>query len=347
MPDIRVEYIWIDGQEPTKKLRSKTKVVRSKKDIASAQDLPLWRFDGSSTCQATTDKSDLMLKPVELFPDLVRGAPNLLALCEVFTFDDKPHASNTRARLRAVVDKYVLEDSLGGIEQEFTLFDEFGRMPLGWPKDGGNPAPQGNYYCGVGCDEVRGRPLIERHTTVCLESGISLEGTNGEVMPAQWEFQVGTLPPLKLADQLWVARWLLYRLGEDFRISATLKPKPMEQGDWNGAGGHCNFSTRSMRDPGGIKAITAACEKLKARHAEHIKVYGAGNDRRLTGKHETCGIHEFRYGVADRGASIRIPQDVAVKGYGYLEDRRPAANADPYEVLTALLETICGDGFTS
>ncbi len=302
-----------------------------------------WTSDGSSTAQATTTQSDIILRPVHYVPDPIRGQPHILVLCEVLNADGTPHKSNTRARLRAAAESSKDAEPWFGIEQEYTLYDKDGVRPLRWPTGAGFPGPQGKYYCGVGSDEVYGRELVEAHLKACLAAGLKIGGINAEVMPAQWEFQVGPLSPPQIADELWLARWLLYRIGEDHGISAKLDPKP-EAGDWNGAGAHTNFSTRYMRDAGGIKHIEAACEKLSTSHAKHIEVYGAGNEKRLTGRHETCDINTFRWGVADRGASVRIPLHVAQAGKGYLEDRRPAANADSYEVCTAILETICGSG---
>jgi glutamine synthetase len=337
MDKVLAEYIWIDGQKPTAKLRSKTKVLPG--PIETTEDLPEWGYDGSSTYQATGHQSDLMLKPVHLLRDPIHGPENVIVLCEVFTPDGNPHPSNTRARLRGLMEKYADHEPLFGIEQEYTLFD--GNQPLGWPEKG-FPAPQGGYYCGVGTDEVYGREVVEAHLHACIEAGIEVAGINSEVMPAQWEFQVGPLPPLEVADQIWLGRWLLYRVGEEFDVSATLYPKPVK-GDWNGAGAHTNFSTREMRADGGIDVIRAAMEKLEKRHEDHIRVYGAHNEERLTGLHETCSIHEFKWGVADRGASIRIPLHVEKTGKGYFEDRRPAANMDPYEVCAVLMETVLGE----
>lgn len=333
------EYIWVDGQKPTAKLRSKTKVING--PASSLGDIPYWGFDGSSTEQAEGHFSDCMLKPVNYVPDPINKGDNILVMCEVLNADGTPHSSNTRHVLEQAFLRHKEHEPLFGIEQEYTLYRK--DWPLGWPQSG-FPHPQGRYYCGVGHDEVHGRPLVEAHLKACLMAGLAVSGINAEVMPAQWEFQVGALPPLEVSDQLWLSRWLLYRLGEDFQVYAKLDPKPMP-GDWNGAGGHTNFSTKEMRAEGGLEAVKAACEKLGAYHKQHIRIYGADNDKRLTGKHETCSVHQFRYGVSDRGASIRIPMATANNGKGYLEDRRPAANLDPYQVCTALLETTCGGGF--
>tara|TARA_B100000809_G_C15127966_1_gene527115 strand:+ start:520 stop:1530 length:1011 start_codon:yes stop_codon:yes gene_type:complete len=332
---VKVEYIWMDGHEPTQKLRSKTKIIEG--PVNSLSDIPDWGFDGSSTMQAAGKDSDCMLKPVSYIQDPIREGDNLLAMCEVMNPDGSVHDSNTRAHLRSVAEQYADQDSWFGIEQEYTFFQ--GRVPLGWP-EGGYPAPQGPFYCGVGADEVYGRDIVEEHLELCIDAGLEISGINAEVMPGQWEYQVGPLGPLDAADQLWLSRWLLYRIAEDYGVSATLHPKPVK-GDWNGAGAHTNFSTKSMREEGGLKVIEAACEALGNKHDDHIAIYGAHNEERLTGLHETCSIQDFRYGVSDRGASIRIPMATANDGYGYLEDRRPSANMDPYKVCAALIETTC------
>jgi glutamine synthetase len=336
MSKIKAEYIWIDGHRPTAKLRSKTKVID--RPVTTLEEIPLWGFDGSSTQQAEGHNSDCALHPVAFISDPIRGGENILVMNEVRLPDGSIHPSNKRAPLVDLAKKNAAHEPWFGIEQEYTFFQ--GRSPLGWP-DGGYPAPQGPFYCGVGADEVFGREIVEDHLDACIRAGIEISGVNAEVMPGQWEFQIGPAGALAVSDHVWLARWLLYRIAEEYGVNATLHPKPVK-GDWNGAGAHTNFSTKSMRENGGIKVIEDACERLGKRHEDHIKVYGAHNEERLTGLHETCSIHEFRYGVSDRGASIRIPMDTARNGCGYLEDRRPAANMDPYQVCYVLIETVCG-----
>jgi glutamine synthetase len=277
-----------------------------------------------------------VLKPVAVFPDPIRGGDDVLVLCEVLLIDMTPHPTNSRAKAAALAEKYAADECWFGIEQEYTFFKD-GR-PLGFPV-GGFPAPQGFYYCGVGADEVFGREVVEAHLEACIEAGIEISGINAEVMPGQWEFQVGPCGTVEVGDHLWVARWLLYRIAEEFGVTATVDPKPVK-GDWNGAGCHTNFSTKAMRE--GYDAIIAACEALGTRADEHVKAYGADIEHRLTGAHETAPWTEYSYGVSNRGASVRIPWQVAVEKKGYIEDRRPNANMDPYVVCAMITETICG-----
>ena len=344
------EYLWIDGTEPDPIIRSKARVIHfSKGKEVSLSDFPGWSFDGSSTNQAAGNDSDCMLKPVSFVKDPIRGDGNYLVMCEVFMPNGEAHPTNTRAKLREVLEKGgAAHDPWIGFEQEYTMFD--GNIPLGWPEEG-FPGPQGPYYCSAGTGRVIGRELVERHTKACLDAGIMLYGINAEVMYGQWEYQIGyrgvvgeSADVLNVSDHLIFARWLMERLSEDFGIGISLSPKPIK-GDWNGAGNHSNFSTKSMRDPStGQATIDSAIENLRKNHDLHIRNYGAGLADRLTGLHETCHITEFKSGRSDRGASIRIPAQVAIDGYGYIEDRRPAANCDPYLVSALLLNTICDLG---
>jgi glutamine synthetase len=333
---IKAEYIWVDGTEPTKRLRSKTKILAA--PVKELKQIPDWGFDGSSTNQAEGHASDCILKPVFFCPDPIRGGDNILVVGEVFAADGKPHSTNTRALLRPVAEKYAAAEPWFGMEQEYTFFK--GGRPLGWPEQG-YPAPQGPFYCSVGADEAFGRPIVEKHMDACLKAGLKFAGINSEVMPGQWEFQIGTAGPLEVGDHMLLARWLLARIAEDDGVNVSLDAKPVK-GDWNGAGCHTNYSTKEMRADGGMKHILAACEKLRPRAELHIANYGAGIEDRLTGKHETASYKTFLYGVGNRGASIRIPLHCEQQGKGYLEDRRPCANIDPYVVARLLVEGTCG-----
>jgi glutamine synthetase len=330
----QAEYIWIDGTEPTPLLRSKTKI------IADGKEPPIWGFDGSSTNQATGEHSDCMLKPVFVCPDPIRGGDNILVLCEVDNAkDQKPHITNTRAACAKSAKKFAKHEMIFGIEQEYTFLKLDG-TPLGFPA-GGYPGPQGPYYCGVGAGRVVAREIIEEHTQACIDAGLMIEGTNAEVMPGQWEFQIGAADALTVSDHLTVARWLLHRIAEDYDVVVSLAAKP-ERGDWNGAGAHTNFSTKAMREDTNMKAIRAACEAIGKKVELHVKNYGHDIESRLTGAHETAPYNKFSYGVSNRGASIRIPWQVELAGRGYAEDRRPNANCDPYTVTRLIVETVCG-----
>ena len=329
----RAEYLWIDGAEPTAEIRSKTKI------LADGDEPGIWGYDGSSTNQATGDNSDVVLKPVFQCPDPIRGGDNILVMCETFLTDkETPHPTNTRALARVAEEKYGDQDPWFGLEQEYTMLDASTGWPAGFPSNG-FPGPQGPYYCGVGAQKIYGRDAVEEHTTLCIEAGLKISGTNAEVMPGQWEFQIGPAGTVEVGDHLWIARYLLNRVGEKHNVEISIAAKPMK-GDWNGAGMHTNFSTQAMRE--GYDAITTACEALGAsgKPEEHLAGYGVGIEDRLTGEHETQRYDQFSYGVSDRGASIRIPWQVSQDQKGYLEDRRPNANADPYVVAALMTNTV-------
>merc|ERR1712227_1080586 len=278
---IMAEYVWIDAAGET---RSKSRTL-DEKDWKPA-DLPIWNFDGSSTRQAPGDNSDVYLRPCAVYPDPFRGSPNIIVLAECWNADGTPNKYNYRHECAKVMEAYADHEPWFGLEQEYTLLDLDNR-PFGWPS-GGFPAPQGPYYCGVGAGKVVQRDIVEAHYKACLYAGIKISGTNAEVMPAQWEFQVGPCTGIAMGDDLWLARYLLIRVAEEFGVVVSFDPKP-------------------MRKPGGMKAIEAAIDNLSKHHIRHIKAYdpneGKDNERRLTGLHETSSIHDFSAGVANRGCS--------------------------------------------
>ncbi|CAI2357186.1 unnamed protein product [Caenorhabditis sp. 36 PRJEB53466] len=341
----QVMYIWIDAT--LENLRGKTKTFDFEPKQPS--DLPVWNFDGTSTGQSLGEGSDVYIRPVALFRDPFRPGPNKIALCETLTHDNKPHPTNTRQQCLETMEKVKEQEPWFGMEQEFTLL-EVDKRPFNWPYNG-FPAPQGPYYCGVGSDRVFGRQILEAHYRACMYAGIKISGSNVESMPSQFEYQVGPCEGITMGDQLWVSRYILHRICEEYGVVCSLDPKPV-LGDWSGAGCHLNFSTKIMRTPSedgaGWEAIKEAVNKLKPVHMQHIAYYdphgGRDNERRLIGANQTETVDAFSSGVADREASVRIPRQVYADKCGYFEDRRPASNCDPYMVTVAMVKTCCLEG---
>ena len=335
------KYIWLDGYAPEQHLRSKIQVAEQHGILGTNDQPPVWSFDGSSTKQATGGQSDCVLNPVGSYraPSNKRefiGNQATLVMCEVLDSDNMPHESNTRRECQ----EFIGEEWWFGFEQEYFFYQD--GEPLGWKKftdQGKNPDPQGQYYCAVGSANVAGREISERHLKACLQAGIKLTGTNAEVALGQWEYQClgqGT----RAADDLWISRYLLCEIAEEYGVDIVLHPKP-KFGDWNGSGMHTNFSNEEMRTEGSEALMEEICQKLGNRHEVGIAEYGSDNDKRLTGLHETQDIAIFSYGISDRGASIRIPiYTVQHDWNGYLEDRRPAASADPYRIIKHIVETV-------
>lgn len=333
MAKLKLEYLWLDGYEPAPNIRSKTKIFEGNPDSLSLGDLPMWGFDGSSTKQAEGRSSDCMLKPVALYPDSTRRNGFLVMSEVMMPNGTDPHPSNTRATVPDEADIWF------GFEQEYFLCQE--GKPLGWPETG-YPAPQGPYYTGVGFDNVGdiARQIVEEHLDICLDAGINHEGINAEVAKGQWEFQIFGKGSRTAADEIWTARYIMMRCCEKYGVTVNWHCKPF-RGDWNGSGMHCNFSTKRMREEGGkayFENLMAAFEKNRD---EHIAAYGPDNHLRLTGLHETQSIDRFSYGLADRGASVRVPHSFMNNNYkGYLEDRRPNSQGDPYKIASRIIQTI-------
>jgi glutamine synthetase len=343
----KLEYIWLDGAK-TQQIRTKTKIVKLKQNETNILEsyksglikAPVWNFDGSSTYQAETSNSELLLVPKNYFNNPF-STNSILVICEVYNIDGTPHESNTRAKMTETLNKYD-DETMYGWEQEYFIFDNKTNRPLGWPTND-VPREQGEYYCAVGANNIAGRKFVEEHTDLCIKAGLSIGGINAEVALGQWEYQIGTVTAEEGADQLWVSRYILHRLSENYNYRIELDPKPFKGNDWNGSGMHVNFSTKKIREDKENKKEIAIemCKKLEKTHADHIAVYGENNDARLTGANETSSIKDFGWGIGDRTKSIRIPSSINDDNtIGYIEDRRPASNGDPYLIVDRMVRTI-------
>ncbi|QKF94157.1 glutamine synthetase [Fadolivirus algeromassiliense] len=334
-----VEYIWIDADGNT---RSKARTLLGRSGLVNVSDVPTWNFDGSSTNQAVGKDSETILIPVALYKDPFRinfPVHCYLVLCECYDRYGNALNSNTRQHANDIFNTDVVASShlWYGIEQEYVLYDNKTKRILGWPLES-EPESQGKYYCGVGADRTFGREIVEEHYRLCLLADLKMSGINEEVLPGQWEYQIGPCEGIDAGDQLWISRYILHRVCEKYNVTASFAPKPVK-GDWNGSGLHTNFSTAEMRTEHGLDKIYEAIDKIEKNHKELIK-YCGDNSERLTGTHETSKLDHFTWGVADRTASVRIPSQVNDVKSGYLEYRVPAADADPYQITSMIAKII-------
>jgi glutamine synthetase len=345
---VTVEYVWIGGSTDNWSLRSKTRVFQNaseefyrfflSKDVSK---IPSWNYDGSSTGQADGRKSEVTIKPVSIFLHPFSETGGFIVMCDTYDQDGNPLENNHRLSAKAIFDTNLSAKPWFGMEQEYFLINPLTGKPFGFDTYGVvvEPPSQGQYYCSVGHGNAFGRKVAERHLSACITAGINISGINAEVAPGQWEFQVGPCEGIQAGDHLWIARYLLLLVAENYNIAIDFEPKPL-LGDWNGSGCHVNYSTKSMRESEkGLDEIYEAIEKLSQKHSEHMAVYGKGNENRMTGAHETARYDEFNSGVGNRGASVRIGQEVVKNGKGYFEDRRPSSNCDPYLVTSKMFVT--------
>jgi len=230
--NIIAEYVWLGGKG---ELRSKSRtIVLILNETLQFKHLKNWNYDGSSTNQANGSNSEVILKPQTMYNCPFRGSPHVLVMCDTYDANMIPISNNYRFNANEMFNKNLEEKPWFGIEQEFFMIDNNTNKPLGFPKDG-NPNPQGQYYCSVGSRNTFGREIIDKHYMACLNAGIQVSGINAEVAPGQWEFQVGPVEGINAGDQLWIARYILERITEEYNISIDYEPKPLK-GDWNGFG---------------------------------------------------------------------------------------------------------------
>jgi len=322
------EYIWIGGNG---ELRSKTRVMR---DIILKIDsipVPEWNYDGSSTNQAPCDgNTEVILKPCAIFKDPFRFIDKricILVLCETYDNNGNPLPTNHRNKAATIFKNVTEHIPWFGLEQEYSI--KFNNTSI--------PVNSGSHYCGF-ANKLE-RTIVEEHLSSCILSGLNISGINAEVASEQWEFQIGPSEGIHAADELTIARYLLQRVAEKHNATIDYTPKISETA--NGSGCHINFSTEKMRGPEGINEIMSCMEKLERRHNEHINVYGENNHLRLTGKHETSDLNKFTWDIGTRNTSVRIPNMTKKNGCGYFEDRRPAANIDPYQATSIIANTCC------
>jgi len=330
-----LEYIWIGGKG---EIRSKTKFIPY---VLPSNDVYLleWNYDGSSTWQADSNgDTEIILKPCAIFKDPfrhIKHASCYLVLCETFKPTGEPTESNHRNTASRFFES-TEEEPWFGLEQEF-FFNYYKNETSNQITD---IIPRGYHYCGV-TQKHGERIIMEKLLEMCIEAGITISGINAEVEKNQWEFQIGPCEGIDAGDHMIAARYILERLAE--QIEATIDYQPKPETNKNGSGCHINFSTCSTRSENGIEHIHKYIENLSKKHSEHIEVYGENNHLRLTGFHETSSIHKFSWGVGTRNTSIRIPNQVFKNKCGYFEDRRPAANIDPYQATFKLFKTCCLD----
>ena len=326
---------------------------------------PEWSYDGSSTGEASGKDSEVLLKPVAVYVDPFKhNCVATLVLCDTYNADtNEPLPTTHRPWANKLFNSKMGRGGRGrskkrnqsrpthapwfGIEQEFFIMTQNSdnptknsNIPIGWKTDANT---QGQYYCSVGSNNAFGRHIVEEAYLLAIHAGINVTGMNAEVAPGQWEIQVLGIG-IAAGDYLQILRYILQRVGEKHGVQINISPKPVS-GDWNGSGAHCNFSTKNMRNgtdgKEGIEYILDAIGKLESKHKEHMEVYGEGNRLRCSGLHETASYDTFSYGVANRGASIRIPRSTHSERKGYLEDRRPAANVNPYLLIGNIFNTTC------
>nr|CAH7745052.1 unnamed protein product [Callosobruchus chinensis] len=319
IPECKVQltYLWID--HTGENLRSKTRTLDF--SPSTYKEVPIWNFNGFHTMKAPKEKSDYYLVPVSLYNDPIRRGANKIVLCETFDADEKPCKTNHRQKCVEALNKVCDHEVYIGFEQDYYIMGSDGR-PFGWPPMG-EPISDRQYYASM-CTVI-GREITECIYRALLYAGVNVYSDCAEPAPSQWELKTNGERGVKPADDMWFSRWLMQRIAEDFGLCISFQPFVSPR--WSKSGLHVTYSTKKMRDNDGMKYIQETIKKLEKCHTEMLKIYKS-----------TYLGDKFTSGIGDRTASVRIPKIVADKKKGFIEDRRPAGNADPYKIMEALIK---------
>jgi glutamine synthetase len=357
---VSFEYIWLDANN---KFRSKVRIMDNVPETFININIKQeeWNFDGSSTGQASGKDSEIFIKPYKMFSD-IKNEYDYYVFCECYYPNGQPHQTNTRKQANDYFNQQNIKEmgTMFGIEQEFFVFNN--GKPLVWNDE--KTEHQGNYYCGNGAKNIKGRDYLDEVVRNLSFWNINVTGYNFEVAPGQMEIQICE-KGINAADNLIATRFILTRIAETYGWDVDFTPKPsfLNSDMWNGSGCHVNFSTQIMREYNWIdqNIIASASQEYKEwnfvndsilpsvyqtaclihnmqkNHANDISKFGSENNQlRLGGINETSSYHTFTYGIANRGCSVRIPREFVKSMKGYIEDRRPGADMDPY-VVTSLI----------
>jgi glutamine synthetase len=353
--NIIFDYLWIGGAG---ELRFKQRVIEMDgfnqfSFFNDTKIIPYWNYDGSSTDQApSVGNTEVILKPVSCYVNPLQENAYIV-LCETYDTDGNPLPTNSRYNANQIFkEKYRDFKPRFGLEIEYFFKKDNNIMPfienLNEDQDLNQDLKTNIFYCGTNIcsplmqDIALQRSIVEEHLTACLKANIHICGTNQEVSPNQWEYQVGICYGINAGDNFYVSRYLLERIAEKYGYTICYDPKPIK--NMNGSGCHTNYSDEFTMGENGIEEIYKRMNKLSMKHAEHIMAYGDERNReRLTGLHETSSYESFSYGVGTRNTSVRIPTQCVKDGRGYFEDRRPPANMDPYKVTSLIYKTCCLD----
>ncbi len=320
------EYIWLDVHD---KFRSKIRVINDNEEIT------FWNYDGSSTGQAEVDNSEIILKPCKVFNNPLLKNNHKLVVCSTYNINGVPLGNNHRHQAEIIFNNKLNEEPWFGLEQEYYMIDKQTEHIISFKQVIGISSTRiGKYYCNPIYQDKITTKIAEEHMMACLEANIKISGINAEVAPSQWEFQIGPSIGIDAGDDMLAARYLLEKIAASYDVFISYHPKINQI--LSGSGMHTNFSTKKMREMNGLDEIHRVIENLKKNHIEDMEKYGKYNNLRLTGSHETANINDFTYGVGCRDTSIRIGYETYKNKCGYFEDRRPAANANPYLVTSSI-----------